>query len=173
LITFDLQGQLLQCPDVFFSQFWNTHNIYSELDGGVFDALKRDNTLTRVGRALWIWSRFLGDDMVATTSSSAVRCFASLQAGGQLAVFLVNKETSARSVNIVVSNLPPRMTYGAVWALHGQGPADQHPAWERLDSVRVSHATVQCRLDPVSITVIVLGPGLTKAHASRRLIQLI
>ena len=86
LMTFDLEGQVLQCRDVYFSQFWNTHNVYSELDGGVFDALKRDNTLTPIGRALWIWNRFLGDEMVATTSTARVRCFASYRVERQLAV---------------------------------------------------------------------------------------
>jgi len=159
LITFDLQGQLLQCPDVYFSQFWNTHNIYSELDGGVFDAFMRDNTLSPVDRALGIWSQFLGDEMVATTGGAGVRCFASHRVGRQLAVFLVNKETSARRVTIALRGLPAHFTQGGKWVLRGDGPGDRRPAWGRVEDVRVANAAVTSRLDPVSITVIALEPS--------------
>ena len=128
---------MLQCREVYFSQFWNTHNIYSQVDGGVFDALKRDNTLTPVGRALWIWNQFLRDEMVATTSSSSVRCFASHGVGRQLAVFLVNKETTAQRVKVVLKQLPSRFNRGVAWAMRGEGPADQHPVWEQSVQVEV------------------------------------
>jgi hypothetical protein len=75
-MTFDLQGQLLQAREARASQFWNTHNIYTDVDGGVFDALMRDNALSPIGRTLRIWNRFLGDEMLAATSSDDVRCFA-------------------------------------------------------------------------------------------------
>ena len=156
LITFDLQGQLLESPQVYFSQFWNTHNIYSERDGGVFDALMRDNTLSPVGRALWIWNHFLGDEMVATTSSANVRCFASRKADRQLAIFLLNKDTTAREAAATLQNLSAEFTQGEQWAFHGSGPSDQHPTWERVGSIRVADSRMALQLDPVSLTVILL-----------------
>lgn len=158
MITFDMQGQLLESPQVFFSQFWNTHNIYSEVDGGVFDALMRDNTLSPIGRALWIWNRYLGDEMVATTSSADIRCFAS-RAADQLAVFLLNKDTSARQAAVTLRHLPRECAAGERWVFHGHGPSDRSPTWERLDSIRVADARTALRLEPVSVTVIVLRPA--------------
>jgi hypothetical protein len=158
LITFDLQGQLLQERQVQFSQFWNTHNIYSEVDGGVFDALMRDNTLSPIGRALSIWNHFLGDEMAATTSSEFIRCFAGTRAGRQLAVFLVNKDTASREAAIVFRNSPAELTRGQRWVLHGDGPSDRHPKWERIESVCVSDSRVSVLLGPVSLSVIVIEP---------------
>ena len=40
-------------------------------DGSVFNALMRYNTLSAVGIALTIWSRFLEDDMVKTSTISS------------------------------------------------------------------------------------------------------
>jgi hypothetical protein len=157
LIAFDLQGQLLQCPDVYFSQFWNTHNVYSEIDGGVFEVFKRDNSLSPIGLALRIWGQFLGDEMVAAQGTASVRCFASYQQGRQLVVFLVNKEPSAQTAMVSLKRLPTPLNRGAKWALHGNGPADQNPSWERLGEIRVEKSAVTMSLEPVSITVIALG----------------
>jgi len=159
LITFDLQGQLLQSPQVYFSEFWNTHNIYSELGGGVFDALMHDNMLSPIGRALWIWNHFLGDEMVATTSSANVRCFASRKADRQITVFLLNKDTAAREAAVTMHDLPKEFTQGEQWAFHGNGPSDQHPVWTGAGSIHVGDSQFVLRLDPVSMTVIVLESG--------------
>jgi len=158
LMTFDLQGQLLQSPQVRFSQFWNTHNIYSELNGGVFDALMRDNTLSPIGRALWIWNHFLGDELVATTDSDHLRCFASRKAGQQATLFLLNKDTSSRRARVALRHLPQVFTQGERWVFHGSGPSDRHPTWARVGSVRVADSRVVLQLEPVSVTVVVLKP---------------
>jgi hypothetical protein len=157
-MTFDLQGQLLQAREVRASQFWNTHNVYSSVDGGVFDALMRDNALSPIGRALWIWNRFLGDEMVAATSSDDVRCFASRRRTGELVIFLVNKETSAREVSVALKRLPRPFGQGDRWVLRGDGPSDRRPVWAAAAPVDASTSRVSARLDPVSITVIELKP---------------
>jgi beta-galactosidase len=166
LITFDLQGQLLESPQVYFSQFWNTHNIYSELDGGVFDALMRDNTLSPIGRALWIWNHFLGDEMVATTSSAQVRCFASRKADRQLTVFFLNKDTSAREVTVALQHLPEEFTEGEQWVFHGSGPSDQHPVWTGAGLIHIADSRMALQLDPVSVTVILLRPLVGNGSAA-------
>jgi hypothetical protein len=124
LMTFDLQGQLLQAREVHASQFWTTHNVYSGLDGGVFDALMRDNTLSPIGRALWIWNRYLGDEIVGATSSDDVRSFASPRRGGELALFLVNKDTSARDVSVTLKRSPRPLGRGERWVLEWGRTAD-------------------------------------------------
>jgi hypothetical protein len=166
LMTFELQGQLLQAREVRASQFWTTHNVYTEVDGGVFDALMRDNTLSPIGRALWIWNRFLGDEMVAATGSDDVRCFASSRRGGELALFLVNKETSARDVSVALMRPPRPLGRGERWVLRGNGPSDRRPVWAPAAPVDVSKSRVSARLDPVSITVIQLTPRLREDRPS-------
>jgi len=168
LITFDLQGQLLQSPDVHFSQFWNTHNIYSELDGGVFDAFMRDNTLSPIGRALWIWNHFLGDEMVATISSERVRCFASRTAGQEITLFLLNKDTSARRASVALQRSPEEFTQGEEWVFRGSGPSDRNPTWARVGSIDVAKSQIIVQLDPVSITVILLRPNQIQEDKAAR-----
>jgi hypothetical protein len=154
LITFDLQGQLLESPDVLYSQFWTTHNIYLDLDGGVFETFHRDNTLTPVGRALWIWNRFLGDEMLAANGSPSVRCFASRRPGQEITVFLVNKDTLAREVSVKLRRLPGGFQHGEQWTFHGSGPLDRSPTWDLVGPVTVKKAAFDLLLEPVSVTVV-------------------
>jgi len=165
LMTFDLQGQWLQSPDIFCSLFWNTHNIYSPLDGDVFSALMKDNSLSPIGRALWIWNHYLGDEMVATTHSASVRCFASKTADARLAVFLLNKVASLREAKVTMQQLPSRLTRGEKWVFHGNGPNDPHPTWERAGSIEVANSHLALRLEPVSLTVIVIQPSPNQEKA--------
>jgi hypothetical protein len=97
------------------------------LDGGVFESLKHDNTLSPIGRALWIWNHFLGDEMVATTNSTSVCCYASRRIGHELTLFLVNKETSPREAIVALKHLPREFSSGEHWEFHGSGPLDQRP----------------------------------------------
>jgi hypothetical protein len=166
LMTFDLQGQLLQCRDVYFSQFWNTHNIYSDVDGGVFDALKKDNTLSPVGRALWIWSRFLGDAMVATSTGESIRCFATYGPERRLAILLVNKEASARRVHVTLQHAPAKYTKAAQWVLYGSSPQDGHPTWEQRGEPSLQNGGITSLLEPVSITVIAVTPADSSARSA-------
>jgi hypothetical protein len=105
------------------------------------------------------WNHFLGDEMVATASSASVRCFASRKADQQLAVFLLNKETPAREAAVALRHPPQEFTRGERWVLHGNGPSDRSPSWEQGDSVRVTGSRMALRLDPVSVTVILLKPA--------------
>jgi hypothetical protein len=154
LISFDLQGQLLECPDVFFSQFWTTHNIYRDLDGDVFETLHRDNSLTPIGRALWVWNRYLGHEMLATTSTEKVRCFASRSARREVTVFLLNKELVPQDVTVTLRHLPGELQQGERWSLHGNGPLDRKPIWEQSGIVGVRESELAARLEPTSVTVV-------------------
>jgi hypothetical protein len=125
-----------------------------------------DNTLSPVGRALWIWNHFLGDEMVEATSSEEVRSFASQRRGGELVLFLVNKDTSARDVSVALKRPPRPLARGERWALRGKGPSDRIPVWAPGEPVDVTRSRVVARLEPVSITVIVLKPRLPEEAAS-------
>jgi alpha-L-arabinofuranosidase len=154
LITFDLQGQLLACPEVAFSHFWTTHNIYTDVNGDVFETLKRDNSLSPIGRALWIWNHFLGDEMLATTSAPSIRCYASRRAGQELSLFLVNKELSSCVIDVSLKNLPGDSWRAEQWTLSGTGAGDRNPTWREAGPIRVSNSRVSPRLEPVSVMVI-------------------
>ena len=68
--------------------------------------------------------------------------------------------------------LPSDLAYGAAWVPRGVGTADRNPVWEPLGEVRFENGMAVCRLDPVSITVIVLkadvDPTVPRSDPSRR-----
>jgi hypothetical protein len=172
VMTVDILGQLLQSPDCHMSLFWNTINIY-EGDGSVFNVLMRDNTLSAVGRALTIWSRFLEDEMVETStseegryvedtevnhavdmlSSSMVRCYASKTDGKVLNVILINKDLKDTPVELMLRGATLADRPGEKWIYRGTSPTDRNPTWGKVGSVRADNGTVATTLAPVSVTV--------------------
>jgi hypothetical protein len=152
IITFDLQGQLLQDPDCYFSQFWNTINVY-EGDNSVFNALYRDNTLTSVGKALWIWGNYLEDEMLSTTSSDMVKCFATRTPGETMNVFLVNRDTISHHVQLEILNEVTITSKGTKWLFTGSSLRDQNPIWAESDPFRLKGGKLHDILDPYSINL--------------------
>ena len=152
IITFDLQGQLLQDPDCYFSQFWNTINVY-EGDNSVFNALYRDNTLTSVGKSLWIWGNYLEDEMLSTTSSDMVRCFATRTPGETLNVFLVNRDTVAHEIRLEVLNEPGIESRGGKWTFTGISLKDQDPVWTESGNMKLRSGKIKDSLHPFSINM--------------------
>jgi len=173
VMTVDMLGQLLQSPDCYMSLFWNTINIY-EGDGSVFNALMRDNTLSAVGRAVTIWSRFLEDEMVEAStakerrnienaganqpvdvpSPSMVRCYASKTEGKVLNVILVNKDIKATPIELTLRHANLTDQQGERWVYRGISPTDKDPMWGETGSVRAANETLATTLDPVSVTVL-------------------
>jgi hypothetical protein len=157
-------GQLLQSPDCYMSLFWNTINVY-EGDGSVFNALMRDNTLSAIGIALTIWSRFLEDDMVKTSttaesndlkdtqSPSMVRCYASKTEGKVLNVILVNKDIRATHIELALYHLNLTDRQGEKWIYQGTSPTDKNPMWGKVGWIKADSETFATTLDPVSVTV--------------------
>jgi len=158
IITFDLQGQLLQDSDCYFSQFWNTINVYEE-DNSVFNALYRDNTLTAVGRALWIWGRFLKDEMLQTTSTSMVKCFATRTPGEIMNIFLINRDTLAHNIQLEVLNEIDIGSKSSKWVFTGTSLKDQHPVWTQSGDIRLKRGKLKDVLKPFSITMYSFRPG--------------
>lgn len=152
LITFDLTGQLLQDPDCYFSQFWNTINVY-EGDNSVFNALYRDNTITSVGKALWIWGQYLQDEMLSATSSDKVKCFATRSAGDRMNVFLLNRDTVEHQVHLEILNEETIATKSEKWVFAGTSLKDQNPTWTAAKNVRLRSGKLNDLLKPYSITM--------------------
>lgn len=171
-MTVDILGQMLQSPDCYISLFWNTINIY-EGDGSVFNAIMRDNTLSAVGIALTIGSRFLKDDMVKTStaaesydaggteankfkdtqSPSMVRCYASKTDGKVLNVILVNKDIRATHIELTLCQMKLADRQGEKWVYRGTSPTDKNPTLGRVGWIKAAGNTLATTLDPVPVTV--------------------
>lgn len=133
LANFELTGEQLKEPKLAFSCFWNTRWIENDsLRHSVFDALDRDGNPNATGYSLLIWGRFLGQQMVRTSSTTHLRTFASYTpATGRLQVYVVNKSARALPVQLAMGRHRVRATRQA-WALRGTGPDDTAPTWRQL-----------------------------------------
>ncbi|MDZ7606069.1 MAG: hypothetical protein U5K79_10890 [Cyclobacteriaceae bacterium] len=151
VITFDLQGQFLQDPDCYFSQFWNTINVYDK-DNSVFNALWHDNTLTSIGKALSIWGKYLEDEMLKAKSTKYVKCYATKTDGKYLTVFALNKDTVQHEAILELNNLEGTLAKGELWVFSGTSPTDAKPIFIKKGKLKPStqHA---CNLPPVSISM--------------------
>lgn len=159
LITFEMLGHLLNDPRVWYSQFWTTTNVYERQPDpyrSVFSALAADNTLTAVGRAIALWSRFLAREMVPARSHGQVVAFATRTPGEKVIILLVNKDSSETDADVVGSGVVSPAGEGGRWEFKGTGPGDPDPTTAAADPVAVRDGTFSVRLPPCSITVITL-----------------
>jgi hypothetical protein len=135
-----------------FSQLWNTRWVTGDraTSPSVWDAVDKNNSLQASGLVVSVWSQFLLNQMVGTSSTAMVKSFASYSpTTGALNVFLVNKDTSARDTTVV---LPAFSSDGGRWVLRGNGPGDMYPAWTHTTGAGGSNS-ISLTLEPVSISV--------------------
>jgi alpha-L-arabinofuranosidase len=151
VITFDIQGQLLQNSDCYFSQFWNTINAYDK-DNSIFNALWHSNSLTALGQALSIWGNYLEDEMLETQSTRLVKCFATKSSGKYLTIFALNKDTVSHSVLLDVKNNPKPAKSGEVWVFKGNTVLDKYPTFTRQGNIEFNTKQTST-LPPVSVTM--------------------
>lgn len=158
VVLFDQIGSLLLQPQVDSADVWTTRWVRAS-GTDLSNALDQNNNLTASGRSIAIWGQFLRASMVASTSTAAVRTYASYDRGsGSLSVFLINKDTAPRTVRLTLRGYA-RTYSGTVWSLAGTGPDDTAPAWFRAADVSTSDGSLSLRLAPVSITVVAVVPS--------------
>ncbi|HEX8658235.1 MAG TPA: hypothetical protein VF690_11890 [Hymenobacter sp.] len=152
LANFELTGEQLKEPKLAFSCFWNTRWIENDsVKYSVFDALDKNGNFNANGYSLAVWGRFLGKQMVQTTSTTHLRSFASYSpAKKRLFVYLVNKSATAVPVGLQLGKYRVRSTE-QVWELSGTGPDDTNPVWQR-QPVPSAGSTVMVK--PTSIKVL-------------------
>ena len=169
-MLFEMIGAQLIHPKVDSAQVWNTRWL-SPTSNDLMNTLDQDNGLRPTGRALAIWGQFLQSAMVQSTSTSAIRTFASYNpTDGQLSIFLVNKDLAAHPTTLNIANY--RSSYQASqWELRGDGPADLAPTWGSVRDFSGSGSFLAITLDPVSITVLILRPSAPIAAPSGQTIR--
>jgi len=140
LANFELTGEELKEPRLDFSCFWNTRWIDND-EGrhSVFDALDRNGNFNANGYGLMIWGKFLGAQMVQTTSTTHLRTFASCSHDKKaLFVYLVNKSADPIDVTLQMIGHDPAAIIQA-WELTGTGPDDLSPVWRKVEDMDMDH----------------------------------
>lgn len=160
LALFDEFGAHLINPGVAFTQLWNTR--WSGNDTAttpaLWDAVDKYNQLQATGRATAIWGQFLKEKIVAASNTAKVRAYATLSpANGRLSVFLINKDTVARSASVTVSSGSPSFVLDT-WVFSGHGADDLYPTWAQTGRGSKTGPVVSLTLAPVSVTVLDLAP---------------
>ena len=161
LVLFDIFGQHLTAG-VEFTQLWNTR--WSGSDTApvprVIDTFDGENNLQATGSALAIWGQFLKEKMVAASNTSMVRSYASYSpTSHSVTVFLINKDTRPRDVNVRIDNLSTSLAVNR-WVLKGSGPDDVRPLFSSHGSLPAAANLISTTLDPTSVTVLDVTPGL-------------
>jgi hypothetical protein len=122
----------------------------------LWDAVDDMNQLQPTGKALAVWSQFLGEQMVAVSEPRRMRTFATHTPGsGRLAICITNKEAKAREVGIAPRGLDAAQA--RVWSWQGEGPDDRRPVWAGPEKVAVRAGSVEVSLPADSLTVVEVG----------------
>jgi alpha-L-arabinofuranosidase len=156
VVLFDSLGQELCDPRIEFSQVWTTRWVTgdSQTSPSLWDALDKYNNLQATGRAMAIWGQFLLDEMVATSGTDMVEAYAS-HSHDSLNVFLINKDTSARTTNVSIAGFGAQTAVDR-WTFEGSGAYDLFPVFRHADPIATDGTHLSLTLDPVSITVLQL-----------------
>ncbi len=154
LVAFDIFGTLLELEKVDNAQLWNTRWVSHKPDvPSLWDAVDEANQLQPTGKALAIWSQFLGQQMVRVTEPKKMRTFASYTpASRRLSVFLINKDAVERRASVAFKGLT--VSAARCWVWHGAGPDDRKPVWEGPKTVTGTNGQVEVSLPADSLTVV-------------------
>jgi hypothetical protein len=160
IINFDLVGQILKSRKTEYGCMWNTRwfpkdGVYDEYKWDAFDNL---NKPLPVIQPLALWQQFIKDDLVKTSNGDAAIVSYAAYDGvtRDLNIFLLNKETTAKSVKIEIT---AGHNYGKseVWQYKGSSELDENPTIGKLDSVEVYSNQISYTLPSTSITVFKLS----------------
>ncbi len=159
LVVFDLLGTLLTNDRVDNSQLWNTRWTTHASDApSLWDAVDDYNNLQPTGRALAIWSRFVGHQMVTVSEPRRTRTFASLGPGGRLSVFIISKEKEPREATIRVMRRRGPLS-ARRWLWSGTGPDDIRPIWAAAGRPKMEGSAIRVPLPADSLTVVEVRPA--------------
>lgn len=157
LFCFEMLGNHLINPIIESANFWTTRWARNSALHDVNDALNNYGNLTANGKTLAIWGNYLLQKMVNTSSTEAIRTFASIDAGtGKLHVFLINKDTKPQQVAVSLLNYMYTFS-GKRWEYSGTGPADVFPVWSQKESFTSNPSPLAFRLPATSITILELS----------------
>jgi len=154
LINFDFIGQILGNSKVVYGCLWNTRWYPDSI--GVYgnnrwNSLDNQNNLRAVVRSFVLWEKFIGDDLVKSTSEDGrIVTYATRDnSNNAINIFLINKETTSLNVTLSI----PDFTYisSEVWQFKGDDEWDKNPTVSELDTV--SGNPINYTLPSTSITV--------------------
>ncbi|MHC4591065.1 MAG: hypothetical protein ACYS8L_00025 [Planctomycetota bacterium] len=157
LVTIEAFGQLIQTPKQRHSMLWNTRWIDWKDPNSIWYGLNPDNGLLPPGMAVAAWCRFLLDRLVAIDRTDEIVTFASLATqSGELNLFLINKSTAEKTVDIQIAGDSSYRCAEAM-RLAGDGPDDMHPVWAEAEAPDVEGSLVAgLTLPDTSLTVVSL-----------------
>jgi len=157
LVVFDIFGTLLEIGRIENAQLWNTRWVSHPADTpSLWDAVDDMNQLQPTGKALAVWSQFLGEQMVAVSEPRRMRTFASYSPKREkLSVFLVNKDSASRKAVVVLRDYREARS-AKRWLWSGQGPDDRQPSWVGPKRMAVSGNEMKVEMPPDSLSVIEL-----------------
>ena len=118
------------------------------------DALDREGNQYAIGKALGLWGRFIKDSMVKVQGeSTGVRAYATKSDDGAVSVAIINKNTSATPVTVVLEN-HNGLPVGNRWQLTGTAHTDVNPSLNMAGDVTLNSGSASFTAPGVSITIL-------------------
>lgn len=154
LTSFDMLGQLLKNPKLNMAMFWTTRWLSGNVN--VMFALDEKNNLTAQGQALKLWGTYLQDKYVHADTSGLTGAYASYSPSKKRAVvFLLNRETYARTVAVQMNNADAEIEQADVKVFGGDSASSWSPSWQDKGPF---HAGGSLSLPALSVTVLDFHP---------------
>lgn len=169
LVNFQTFGDMVVNPFVETACMWNSRWISNaSTDQSLYDAFDSDGNTNATGKAVGIWGSGLLSTMVSATSSNTfLKTYASYDAAEKkLNIFILNKDTQSKKVNVKLENYIPEFT-GSKWEFSGASVSDKFPTLERIDSVYSLSDIDTLTVAPTSVTVITLKDKTASAALPR------
>jgi len=147
-------------PNVAYSYFWGTHSPWDgnkDNDTNDVAVLLRidDNSRKPIAEVVKLVNEEVLDNIVKTKKiTGTIRTFASMNNEGKCNVFLMNKDTKAKVVNIALNQLPEGIKSFSRNEVIGKNPEDRKLEFTNSENVNVQGNTIELTLQPLSITVL-------------------
>lgn len=157
LIVFDTTAQLMKSVKCEYACLWNTR--WYSMSGGHSDSFGDQNELLPSVMPLKLYEMFLEDRMVTCTSSGGeIVSYATFNpTSADLSIFLINKETSSRNVNIAVTSGSHYSDTAILWRYSGTNYMDTSPTLGPAGTVIIDDNSINSlSLPSASITMIKL-----------------
>ncbi len=153
LVVFDMIGVALADPAVETADLWSTRWMENAVKPELWDAIDPRNALLPTGEALAVWTRNMGDRIVAATGSDKVACHAAYDGTKrELVVFLINKDAQRTVTAKLSGGRFGDKANALIWS--GTGPDDEAPRFSWGQTVAVRDGQAALALPPVSLTIL-------------------
>lgn len=153
LVVFDMIGLALRDPGIETADLWTTRWMENASKPELWDAVNAKGDLLPTGKTLELWTRNMGDRLIAATGSDKIAIHAAYDSEKKnLTVFLINKDEQRKAtIRLAGGRFGDK---GEISTWSGTGPDDASPVLSGGNPVAIVDGEARIDLPPVSLTIL-------------------